>query len=396
MPFRKPAFKRGIDNAGLALGAIAFRCYDHDTFGSPTREEIVDLGRFCRTCSRRMKHSPSSILIVGPSWVGDMVMAQSLYQLLRQRHPGTDIDVLAPAWSQPLLARMPEIRNAWPLQTAHGQLGLALRYRLGRNLRAQGYEQAIVLPNSFKSALVPFWAGIPLRTGYLGELRWGLLNDVRRLDKSKLRTTVQRFLALGLDRAETPPSPPPMPSLAVSPAGIAAALTRLELKHAAQPILALCPGAEYGPAKRWPAEYYAQIAKLYASRGWQVWLFGSERDRPITAQVRSLSGAECIDLAGRTTLGEAVDLLSLARAVVSNDSGLMHVAASLGRRLIAVYGSSDPQFTPPLSHKATVLSLGLPCSPCFKRVCPLGHTNCLRQLKPNMVQESIDTPVSAQ
>ncbi len=325
-----------------------------------------------------------------------MVMAQSLFQLLRQRHPGTDIDVLAPAWSEPLLARMPEIRKAWALPTRHGQLGLGQRYRLGHSLRSEHYGQAIVLPNSFKSALVPFWAGIPVRTGYLGELRWGLLNDIRRLDALRLPMTVQRFLALGINRDDAIPPSPPTPRLVVSPAGIDSALKRLGLQHTAQPILALCPGAEYGPAKRWPAEYFAQIAKLYAARGWQIWLFGSERDKPVTAEIRSLCDADCTDLAGRTTLGEAVDLLSLARVVVSNDSGLMHVAASLGRGLIAVYGSSDPHFTPPLSPSATVLSLELACSPCFRRVCPLGHTNCLHQLKPDMVENSIDSHLQAQ
>ncbi len=357
---------------------------------------LAGLGRFFHPCSHHVKHSLAPILIVGPSWVGDMVMAQSLFQLLRQRYPGTDIDVLAPAWSEPLLARMPEIRKAWVLPTRHGQLGLVQRYKLGHSLRSENYRQAIVLPNSFKSALVPFWAGIPVRTGYLGELRWGLLNDVRRLDEVQLPMTVQRFLALGTDRGAAIPSPPPTPRLVVSPAGIDSALKRLDLQNTAQPILALCPGAEYGPAKRWPAEYFAQIAKLYAARGWRIWLFGSEQDRSVTTEIRSLSGADCADLAGRTTLGEAIDLLSLAQVVVSNDSGLMHVAASLGRRLIAVYGSSDPHFTPPLSPSATILSLGLACSPCFKRVCPLGHTHCLRQLRPDMVEKSIDSQLRTQ
>ena len=377
----------------LALHPDPVRCYDPLFPRSSGPGAPSEPGRFCRIRPYRVNHSPSSILVVGPSWVGDMVMAQSLFQLLRQRHPGAAIDVLAPSWSEPLLARMPEIRNAWPLPTRHGQLGLGTRLRLGRSLRAQHYGQAIVLPNSFKSALVPFWAGIPLRSGYVGELRWGLLNDIRRLDATRLPTTVERFLALGLDPGAALPVPLPVPRLAVLETGIEAALARLGLRHAGRPILALCPGAEYGPAKRWPEEYYARIAGVYAARGWEIWLFGSERDRTVTARVHALSGIECVDLAGRTTLGEAVDLLSLARAVVSNDSGLMHVAASLGRRLIAVYGSSDPGFTPPLSSQATVLSLGLPCSPCFKRVCPLGHTNCLRQLKPELVQERIDAAV---
>ncbi len=331
-----------------------------------------------------------SILVVGPSWVGDMVMAQSLFKLLKQRGQDTRIDVLAPAWSEPLLARMPEVNAAIALPAGHGQLHLKQRYQLGRSLREKNYDQAIILPNSLKSALVPFWAGIPLRTGYVGEFRFGLLNDARKLDEHRLPMTVQRFLALGMDRNGNAEITIPRPSLTVSQGGIAAALGRLDLDHDARPVLALCPGAEYGPAKRWPAEYFAQIAKAYAGQGWQVWLFGSDRDRPVTSQVCALAGADCTDLAGRTTLGEAIDLLSLASAVVSNDSGLMHVAASLGRRLVAIYGSSDPGFTPPLSDSAQILSLGLSCSPCFKRICPLGHTNCLRQLTPEKVLASLD------
>ncbi|MHB8453236.1 MAG: lipopolysaccharide heptosyltransferase II [Acidiferrobacterales bacterium] len=331
-----------------------------------------------------------SVLVVGPSWVGDMVMAQSLFKLLKQRSMDTRIDVLAPAWSEPLLARMPEVNAALVVPAGHGQLHLKQRYQLGRGLRDKGYDQAIVLPNSLKSALVPFWAGIPLRTGYVGELRYGLLNDARKLDKHRLPMTVQRFLALGLNRNEAVGIKIPQPSLTISQNGINAALEHLKLDHGDRPVLALCPGAEYGPAKRWPPEYFAQIAKSYAARGWQVWLFGSDRDRPITSQVCALTGTDCIDLAGRTTLGEAIDLLSLATTVVSNDSGLMHVAASLGRRLVAIYGSSDPGFTPPLSDSAQILYLDLACSPCFKRVCPLGHTNCLRQLTPETVLAGMD------
>ncbi len=342
-----------------------------------------------------MKIFPKPLLVVGPSWVGDMVMAQSLFRILKQRHPGAEIDVLAPAWSEPLLARMPEVRAALTLPTRHGQLGLRPRYRLGRELRQREYGRAIVLPNSFKSALVPFWARIPRRTGYLGEMRWGLLNDVRRLDTARLPMTVQRFIALGLDPGEGLPVSLPEPKLAVSGSGISAAAGRLGLDPAARPVMALCPGAEYGPAKRWPEEYFAEVARDRIARGWQVWLFGSEKDRSVTSRIRTLCGPECIDLAGRTTLGEAVDLLSVAKVVVSNDSGLMHVAASLGRRLIAIFGSSDPGFTPPLNARATILSLGLNCSPCFRRTCPLGHTNCLRELSPSRVLEAIDAEPSA-
>lgn len=334
-----------------------------------------------------MNTAPRSVLIVGPSWVGDMVMAQSLFKLLKERNPATVIDVLAPSWTLPLLARMPEVRAGIALPVTHGELRLARRYRLGRRLRDQRYQQAIVLPNSFKSALIPWWAAIPLRTGYRGEWRWGVLNDRRHLDKAVLPMTVQRFLKLGVNRDEGLPASIPSPALRVRPEDSATALARLGLTGGAQPVLALCPGAEYGSSKRWPAHYFAEVARAKLAQGWAVWLFGSEKDAPITAAVRALAGAACVDLAGRTRLDEAIDLLALADLVVSNDSGLMHVAAALGRKLIALYGSSDARATPPLSDTAQIVSLNLSCSPCLKRECPLGHTHCLHELKPVQVLE---------
>lgn len=348
----------------------------------------------------------SPILVVGPSWVGDMVMAQSLFKTLKQRSPDAPIDVLAPAWSEALTTRMPEVRRSIVMPLGHGQLQLRERYQLGRDLQTAGYGQAVVLPNSWKSALIPFFANIPRRTGYLGEARWGLLNDVRRLDKFVLPMTVQRFVALGLEPGQPLPEPQPVPALSVTQSSVAQAVQRLQLELDSRsmhrevrvpleagcherPILALCPGAEFGAAKRWPQEHYAEVAKFLITRGWQVWLFGSDKDIAITAMINRETGAACVDLAGRTTLAEAVDLLSLATLVVSNDSGLMHVAAALGRKLIAIYGSSDPGFTPPLSNTAHILSLGLECSPCFQRECPLVHLKCLKDISPAKVLQTI-------
>ncbi|MGH8613879.1 MAG: lipopolysaccharide heptosyltransferase II [Gammaproteobacteria bacterium] len=336
-----------------------------------------------------MTTQAQSVLIVGPSWVGDMVMAQSLFRLLIKQHSELAIDVLAPAWSLPLLARMPEVRTARELPWGHGALKLAGRYRLGRSLRALGYTWSIVLPNSFKSALVPFWARIPRRTGYLGEGRWGLLNDLRRLDKSRLTMTVQRFVALGLPPDAPFPESFPLPSLRVEPSSVARSLKALSLERP-QRLLALCPGAEFGPAKRWPPEYFAEIAQRKRDQGWAVWVFGSARDAEVACMVCDRAGSGCVNLAGRTTLGEAIDLLSLACAVLSNDSGLMHVASALNRPLVALYGSSDPGFTPPLNPTARIEYLGLPCSPCFKPICPLGHFDCLRTLKPERVMATLD------
>ena len=330
------------------------------------------------------------ILVVGPSWVGDMVMAHSLFQVLARRGPDTRIDVLAPVWSRPLLERMAEVDDTIELPFGHGQLGLAGRWRLGRGLRGRSYQQAILLPNTLKSALVPLAAGVPVRTGWVGELRYGLLNDIRRLDKQRLPMTVQRFVALGLPADPQNPPECPQPRLQVAPESQERALTELRLRRQARPLLALCPGAEYGPAKRWPAEYFGELAASRLAAGWAVWLFGSGKDREVCAQVAARAGLGCRDLSGATSLAQAVDLLSLADAVVSNDSGLMHVAAALDRPLVALYGSSDPGFTPPLNPRSRVLSLGLECSPCFRRECPLGHLQCLRGISVPQVSQALE------
>jgi len=335
------------------------------------------------------------ILIVGPSWVGDMVMAQSLFITLKERQPDCRIDVLAPAWTFSLLARMPEVAGTVAMPLAHGQFGLPERVRLGRKLRAEGYDRAIVLPNSWKSAIVPWIAKIPLRTGYIGECRWGLLNDVRRLDKTLLPMTVQRFVALGLPKNAPLPPAYPMPSIAVTRERQQAVADKFRLVLGG-PILALCPGAEYGPAKRWPASRFAELARIKAGEGWQVWLFGSGKDRTIAEQINRETGGVCLDFTGRTSLAEAVDLMSLATAVVSNDSGLMHVASALNKPVIALYGSSDPGFTPPLNARAKVVSLHLPCAPCFKRTCPLypaghpEHARCLTGIRTERVLQMLD------
>lgn len=319
------------------------------------------------------------ILIVGPAWIGDMVMAQSLFITLKQRYPDCEIDVLAPAWSQALLARMPEVRAAIEMPLGHGEFGFSARRRLGIELRANRYDQAIVLPRSWKSALVPFFARIPRRTGYRGEFRYGLLNDIRPLDKSVLTQTVQRQVALGLAPDATLPPVIPQPTLRMEGVQRDWLLRVLNL-YTDRPIVALLPGAEYGPAKRWPVEYYAWLARRLVKDGYAIWVFGSEKEKPLGEIIVNGLGAEAVNLCGRTRLVDASDLLSLAQVAVTNDSGLMHVAAAMGVRVIAIYGSSSPDYTPPLTDKADIVYLRLECSPCFQRECPLGHTNCLKQI----------------
>lgn len=328
------------------------------------------------------------ILVVAPSWVGDMVMAQALFIRLHQRHPGLELDVLAPDWTLPLLARMPEVREAIANPFRHGEFRLGARYALGKSLRARGYDQAIVLPNSWKSALVPFFAAIPLRTGYSGEMRWGLLNDKRKLDARGLPLMVERFVALANLPAAILQYPLPQPALSVDEIRRLATLAKLGLADGAKTAV-LCVGAEYGSAKRWPPHHFAELGRKLHDQGFQVWLAGSDKDAAAGAEAAHLGGGACRDLCGKTSLDEVVDLLASASVIVSNDSGLMHVAAALDKPLVALYGSSSPGFTPPLSPKAHIVSLNLPCSPCFKRVCPLGHLDCLMKLAPKRVLDEI-------
>jgi heptosyltransferase-2 len=336
-----------------------------------------------------MPGHPKRILIVGPSWIGDMVMAQSLFKLLHKQHPQAHIEVLAPAWSRPLLERMPEVALTIDLPFSHGELALGKRLKLGRELATQGYDQAIVLPNSFKSALPLWWAGIRQRTGWLGEMRYGLLNDWRKLDKAAIPMMVQRFAALAYPKGQAVLTSIPKPRLTVKVSQVQAALVALGLSRNTKPLLALCPGAEFGPAKQWPIEHYSELARRHLERGGEVWVFGSDKDKPLGEEICAKAGDGAQNLAGRTTLAEAVDLLSLASQVVTNDSGLMHVAAALGKPLVAIYGSTDPGYTPPLSDKARVVSLGLDCAPCFKRECPKGHLKCLSDISVHQVQTTL-------
>lgn len=321
------------------------------------------------------------VLIVGPSWVGDMVMAQSLYRLLKTRTPVPEIHVIAPPWSLPILARMPEVARGIELALAHGELGLRERHALGVRLRSEHYRQAIILPRSAKAALVPLFARVPRRTGFRGEWRYGLLNDIRRADPL-LDQTIKRFVVLGNDRTEQtlPPLPALRPRLIVDSANQARIWRELDFAEGRR-MVALMPGAEYGPAKRWPSERFAELASRLAANGIGVLILGSAKERELGEEVRDAASSRLVrNLCGATSLADAIDVLAAVNAAVSNDSGLMHVAAATGTHVIAIYGSSSPELTPPLTDEATVLYRALDCSPCFERVCPLGHLRCLRDI----------------
>ena len=307
------------------------------------------------------------ILVVAPNWIGDALMAQPL--LTRLKQAGATLEVLAPEWVAPVMRRMPEVDQVHPVPFRHGALQLGERWRLARELKPRGYEAAIVLPNSWKSALVPFLAGIPRRVGYVGEVRYGLLNSTRRNMNAPMPLHYARLAGeLGNELAR--------PRLRVSFPEIEETKRRFGIEGR---YIVLCPGAEYGPAKRWP--YFTELAERLDL---PVVLLGSANDQEAAAAVPGRN------LVGKTSLDEAIQLIAGAAAVVSNDSGLMHVAAALGRPQVALFGSSSPEHTPPASASARVLWLRLECSPCFERECPLGHFRCMKEITVEQVLAAME------
>lgn len=335
------------------------------------------------------------ILIIGPSWVGDMVMSQSLYTTLKQKYPEAQIDVMAPAWCRPILERMEEIHTAIDMPIGHGEFNLSMRRKLGVTLREERYDIAYVLPKSAKSALIPWFANIPQRVGWKGEMRFGFIND-RRDNMQSFEYMVERYVALAHPSSKMMGSSSlgglntlPRPKLQIDDKAQHAAFNKFNLNIADLAAVGLCPGAEFGPAKKWPEQHYAEVAEHLCKLGKQVWLFGSQKDVESCENIKNLVSKRFIDnvhvLAGKTSLIEAVDLLGACETVVSNDSGLMHVAAAVGCNVVAVYGSTSPKYTPPLAKNVEIVHTEIECRPCFKRECPLGHLKCLKELPANKV-----------
>ena len=332
----------------------------------------------------------NKILIIGPSWVGDMVMSQSLYIRLAELYPNAKIDVLAPAWCKPILERMPQINQAIEMPVGHGEVNLSTRWKIAQGLKSKAYDHAFVLPNSAKSALIPVLAGISRRTGWKGEMRYGLLNDLRP-NKTQFQYMVERYVALASTKqamcTDVKLETCPHPSLSVNKENQRTSLTNFGI-DANKPIIGLCPGAEFGPAKRWPDNYYAQVADKLIEQGNQILLFGGAKDIDVTAKIKDAlvaNKAMCFNLAGQTSLNDAVDLLAACHTVITNDSGLMHVAAAVNCNIVAIYGSTSQNYTPPLSKKVQIVHTDIECRPCFKRECPLGHLKCLKELLPEQV-----------
>ncbi|MCB1691664.1 MAG: lipopolysaccharide heptosyltransferase II [Pseudomonadales bacterium] len=339
-----------------------------------------------------MQAPSNRILVVGPAWVGDMVMSQVLFKHLKQRSSEIEIDVLSPRATVALVSRMAEVSTGIHMPLGHGEFRFAYRRGFGEQLKSRRYRQAIVLPNSWKSALVPFFADIPVRTGFRGEYRYVLLNDIRMMNASRLPRMVDRFVALGAGAADPLPEVAP-PALMTDADNLAALRGKFSLEPGPA-VLALCPGAEYGDAKQWPARHFAAAADHAVRQGYVVWILGGPNDAGIADAIRDAMAddtrAALTNLVGETSLVDAVDLLGAANLVISNDSGLMHIAAAVGTTVAVLYGSTSPAFTPPLSQRAHIFTESLACSPCFKRVCPLGHKNCLNGLLPSRLFDLVD------
>ena len=330
--------------------------------------------------------SMSASLVVAPQWIGDAVMTEPLLRRLHAR--GERITVGALPWVAPVYRAMPQVAEVIVFPFAHGGLQWQARRTMAASLRGR-FDAAYICPNSLKSALVPWWAGIPLRAGYRGEVRIGIVN--RRLPNppaGERPPMVAFYSALsgegGLEADR--------PQLQWDAVARGVAVQALGLRE--QAFYVFAPGAEYGPAKRWPAAHFADLA---AQLQLPVVLLGSSKESALCAEIATPATARrpgaCLDLSGRTSLDQALAVIASARGMVSNDSGLMHVAAAFGTPQVAVFGSSSPLHTPPLSDRAHVIWLKddaayqppLDCAPCFQRECPLGHTRCLVDITPERV-----------
>ena len=331
------------------------------------------------------------ILVVGPSWVGDSVISQSLLKVISSKFKEVVVDVLSPGWTIDVFKRMAEVSETILLPFAHGDIKIKGRVEFGHNLRNRNYDQAIVLPNSLKSSLIPFFANIPLRTGWKGEMRYFLLNDIRKLNKLNYPRMVDRFVSLALKEDEEILTQIPYPKLTVDKNN----LINLSNSFRFQldlPTIALCPGAEFGPSKKWPAIYFAEVANFYLTKGWQVFLLGSTNDETTGYEIEeniTNKGATIFNLIGKTKIQDTIDTLSFCRLVLTNDSGLMHVAASVDVNLIVLYGPTSPLFTPPLSSKALVIKKNEDYSKIRYGDLEDGYHQSLQDIKPEEVLDAL-------
>ena len=335
----------------------------------------------------------SPILIVPYMWIGDFVRCHTVVRLLRQRSPARPVDVLATAMVAPLADYMPGVRKAVVADLPRTRLALARQHALARRLRAEKYGQALVMPRTWKSALAPWLAGVPVRTGFVGEARFGLINDLR-FGERRLPRMVDRCASLALPGDQPAPAGWPLPKLEVPQAELASWRRRLGLVADGRPVVALAPGA-VGPSKRWPSPYYAELAQRLAGEGKRVWVVGGPDEKRLAAEIAHGRG-DIRDLTG-PDLRNAILALAGADAAVSNDSGLLHVAAALGTPAIGIFGPTSPWHWAPLNPIAAVIEVAaaLPCRPCHKPVCRLGHHRCMRDIPADQVAVALQEAMTA-
>ena len=340
-----------------------------------------------------------SILIIAPNWIGDAVSTQPLLANLKVLYPNSKIDILASNWVAPVYRACSEVHEVIEAKFEHKKLQWNLRKQLAKVIEAKNYQACFVLPNSFKSVLIPWLANIPFRIGYRGELRFGLINlALDNPSKVNRPPMMEHYLALSqlLKDDESISLDRLAPKLNVSSAAKQQVEQKLQGANInSDSIYAICPGAEYGPSKRWPTEYFAVLAQqlIKQNSNNQIILLGSKSDHSLAQEITS-KGQQASNVhnwCGNTSLDEAIALIGMSKAVVSNDSGLMHIAAALQIPQVAIFGSSDPAHTPPLSDRAKIIWLNMSCSPCHKRVCPLGHLRCLKDILPEQVLTTLNT-----
>ena len=333
----------------------------------------------------------AKILIIAPNWIGDAVMTEPLITQLKKNHPDSLIDVIATPWVASVMRAIPAINEVIIGDFKHGLLQWAERKQLAKQLKLLGYTHAYVLPNSFKSALIPWLAKIPNRIGYKGEMRWRLITaPLDNPSRSNRPSMSSHYFALSGHQAKDTPQPKlELPKLFLNEMK-----EKLQLIQSHDKLFILCPGAEYGPAKQWPVEHFGKLAQMLIEQNSKalVLILGSKKESSLADEIAKLSNSnnQVINWCGQTTLDEAMACIAVADKVISNDSGLMHIAAAFRRPQVAIFGSSDPRHTPPLSPEAKVHWLQLECSPCFKRTCPLGHLKCLVDIQPQDVLNSLN------
>jgi heptosyltransferase-2 len=334
------------------------------------------------------ENRPLKVLIIAPSWIGDAVLSHSLIQNLKINDPEMIIDVGANYWTSDIYRRMPEVINIIELPTRHGKLGLLGILKKAKEIKKLNYDQAYILPRSIKSALIPFFSGIKKRTGFLGEKRYGILNDIRSFDPKRLDQTIKRFHALAEDHSDGAFN-------LFQPKLIANKERGMEILEshgldATKRFIALAPGAEYGKSKMWPTKYFNELGLLIEKNDFNIYVFGSPKEQALSEKIlKGLNHDRCFSFAGKTSLIESIDILSLSESMVTNDSGLMHLGASVGVPVVAIYGSTSPEFTPPMTDQKSIHWLNIECSPCFKRECAFGHYECLNSIKPDVILNSL-------